>query len=314
MRVLVLGGTRFISQAAAVVLIARSHEVVILTRGRLPVTFEGLSERIVADRTEAEGMRQLRGRVFDAVIDCSGYVAKDVAGVLEALRPKAGTHYVFLSSGAVYCPSDVPVTEDAPKGENENWGPYGLGKLAAERLLEGERDRLGFKLSIVRPAYVYGPGNNLYREAFLFDRIERGLPIPIPAGGSRTQFVFIDDLVDALARLSERGEGAGALNCVYPQPASWTELVQTAGAAMGREPRIVPVDYRGCMQAREFFPFRDCTYLLDGRKAERLGLGLPQTGLAAGMRRAYEWWQRERPSLSDAKMTRVEEALAKAFS
>lgn len=314
MRVLVLGGTQFVSRAAASALVVRGHEVAILTRGRLPVACDGLSERLVADRKDAESMRQLRGRAFDAVLDCSGYVAADVACVLEALRPEAGTRYVFLSSGAVYRPADAPVAEDAPKGENEHWGPYGLGKLAAERLLEQERDRRGFELSIVRPAYVHGPGNNLYREAFLFDRIAQGLPVPVPAGDARTQFVFVDDLTDVLARLAERGDGVGALNCANPQPVGWVELVEAAGAAMGHAPCIVPVDYRGRMQAREFFPFRDCTYLLDMGKAARLGLGLPKTDLAEGMRRSHAWWLRERPRLADAKMARVDEALATAIS
>ena len=309
MRVLVLGGTQFVSEAAAKGLIARGHEVAILTRGKRPVTYDGLVEHVVADRGDKASMRRLRGRRFDAVLDCSGYRAQDVASVLESLRPEAGTHYIFLSSGAVYRPADAPVAEDAPKGENEHWGPYGLGKLEAEELLERERVRLGFELSIVRPAYVYGPGNNLYREAFFFDRIARDLPVPIPASDARTQFVCIDDMAGALVRVAERDEGAGALNYANPQPVGWRELVEAAGAALGRSARIQPVEYRGRMEAREFFPFRDCTYLLDMGKLERLGLGMPKTDLAEGMRRACEWWRQTRPELVDAKMARVDEAL-----
>lgn len=304
MRVLVLGGTQFVGRAVAEGLIACGWDVSILTRGRLPVGYSGLTRHYRADRRDPASLRELADERFDAVVDVSAYTAADVAPVLDSLRLD-GVRYVLVSSGAVYAPSDAARAEDAPTGENEVWGAYGLGKLEAERLLVAERPQRGYSLTILRPAYLYGPGNNLYREAYLFDRLERGHPVPVPAGGALTRFLHIDDFVRLVVSVLE----AEAFNCAHPEPVGWGDLVRAAAAATDVEPRIVPVDYRGAMEAREFFPFRDQAYLLDAGKAARFGLAKPSVALAEGMRSAYAWYCRERPRLADPKMTRVGEAL-----
>ncbi|WP_080797451.1 NAD-dependent epimerase/dehydratase family protein [Arabiibacter massiliensis] len=310
MRVLVLGGTRFVGRAVAEGLIARGFDMSILTRGRLPVEYDGLMRHYRGDRRDPASLSELAGERFDAVVDVSAYAAADVAPVLDMLRFGEGTRYVLVSSGAVYVPSDAPLAEDAPIGENEVWGAYGLGKLEAERLLARERAQLGFALTILRPAYLYGPGNNLYREAYLFGRLEQGIAVPVPAGGARTQFLHIDDFVRLLLSvLDAEPWGAEVLNCAHPEPVGWDGLVRAAAAAVGVEPRIVPVDACGAMEAREFFPFRDQTYLLDVGKAARFGLAQPRIALAEGMRSSWEWFRRERPRLADPRMSRVEEAL-----
>lgn len=309
MRALVLGGTQFVGRAVAEGLIARGWDVSVLTRGRLPVEYGGLSRRYRADRRDPASLRVLEGERFDAVVDVSAYAGADVRPVLEALRPGEGTRYVLVSSGAVYRPSVCPLAEDEPVGENEHWGPYGLGKLEAERLLADCQPTWGYALSIVRPAYLYGPGNNLFREAYLFDRLERGLPVPVPRGGARTQFALIDDAVRMIAALAEPvGWSAEAFNCAHAEEVGWDDLVRAAARAASVEPRISHVE-RGALEARSYFPFRDCTYLLDVRKAARFGLPCPQTALEEGMERAYAWYRRERPRLADPKMSRVEEAL-----
>lgn len=292
-------------------LIACDHDVAILTRGIGRIDYEGVARHVRADRTDAASMRQMRGKRFDAVFDVSGYSARDIAPVLDVLALDELTKYVFLSSGAVYRASDKPMPEDAPRGENETWGAYGSDKLAAEELLGARQSRRGFPLAVIRPAYIYGPGNNLYREAYLFDRLEKGAAIPIPKGEARTQFVHIDDLVrmlEGLLRLDWLG--AEAFNYTHPEPIGWEALVAAAAAAVGVEPRSKAVDYRGKMDAREFFPFRDCTYLLDTAKAERFGLAMPAIGLCEGLVKTYAWYRLNRPSLSDAKMTGVEAALS----
>lgn len=310
MNILVLGGTQFVSRALATELIARGHDVSILTRGRRSVSYEGIKQHFIADRRDLESLRQLQDCRFDAVFDVSGYCPDDVRGVLGALRLDDRTKYVFLSSGAVYLPSEAPVVEEAPKGKNENWGAYGLDKLEAEELLVRSQPERGYSLSIVRPAYVYGPGNNLYREAYLFDRILRRQPVPIPDGCAKTQFVFIADLVAMLIDLLQIDAGKiEAFNYTNPEPIDWETLVRTAACAAGVEPRIKKVAYRGRMEARDFFPFRDCTYLLDTGKAERFGLVPPKTSLREGLEQSYAWYRKQRPKLFDGKMAKIEAAL-----
>lgn len=310
MRALVLGGTQFVSEAVARALIAHGHETFILTRGRREVRYRGLSGRYRADRKDAASMAQLRGKAFDAVFDCSGYDAEDVRVALDALLPDERTSYVFLSSGAVYLPSCAAVGENAPKGESAVWGAYGRGKLEAEEALIRRARQRGFTLSLVRPAYVYGPGNNLYRESCFFDAIARGREIAVPDGDVRTQFAYIDDVVCLSLSLAEAHGGVEAINCAHPEPVDWGRLVRAAAAAMGVEPRIKRVAYEGVLEPRSFFPFRDCTYVLDTGKLERLDACRPLIDLDEGLRRAYAWYREHGPAPADVKMTSVEVALA----
>ena len=313
MRVLVLGGTQFVGQAVAGELVARGWDVSILTRGILPSTVSGIGRWCRADRRDASGWGALAGERFDAVVDVSAYTAADVEPVLDALRFDDGARYVLVSSGAVYRPSDRPLAEDAPAGENVHWGPYGLGKLEAERLLLDRQSRCGYALSIVRPAYLYGPGNNLLREAYLFDRLEKRLPVPVPSGGTRTQFAIVDEAARMVASLAEPVcWSAEAFNCAHPEPVGWDDLVRAAARAVGVEPHIAHVRCSDALEARSFFPFRDCSYVLDVRKAAKFGLPSPRTALEEGMVRTYAWYRERRPILCDPKMTRIEEALRRS--
>lgn len=89
-------------------------------------------------------------------------------------------------------PSNDLVQEDFERGENHNWGEYGLNKKEAEDFIINS----GVTYAIFRPTYIYGENNNLYRETYFFDRISNEKEIPMPFGNNtRTQFIHIDDLV-----------------------------------------------------------------------------------------------------------------------
>lgn len=86
--------------------------------------------------------------------------------------------YVLLSSSAVYPETAFrPFAEETAPGPNRFWGGYGLGKIAAEQALH----RRVPQAYILRPPYLYGPMNNLYREAFVFDCARLGRPFTFQA-------------------------------------------------------------------------------------------------------------------------------------
>ena len=105
----------------------------------------------------------LQGLHFDLVID-TAYTREDVEDLLNALE--SYEDYVLISSSAVYPEyAPAPFTEETQLAENVHWGAYGTNKIAAETALM-ERNP---KAYILRPPYLYGPMNNVYREAFVFD-------------------------------------------------------------------------------------------------------------------------------------------------
>lgn len=106
----------------------------------------------------------LRQYHFDLVLDVTAYSAPDVDILLDALG--SYDDYVLISSSAVYPDSAPhPFTRETPTGENKFWGNYGIGKYEAEKALLSRVP----KAYVLRPPYLYGPMNNLYREAFVFD-------------------------------------------------------------------------------------------------------------------------------------------------
>lgn len=102
LRVLVLGGTRFIGWHIVAACLERNHRVTMLNRGLSgPEQWPGL-ELIAADRTFPTAGERLRNREWDLVIDCCAYTPADLA-VVGHLQGRTG-HYTLLSSCSVHAP------------------------------------------------------------------------------------------------------------------------------------------------------------------------------------------------------------------
>jgi 2'-hydroxyisoflavone reductase len=111
MRLLVLGGTKFLGRAVVASALARGHEVTLFNRGRTNPALFPEAEKLRGDR-ESE-LDVLRGPEWDAVIDPSGYVPGVVRSAAEVLANAVG-HYVFVSSISVYADFSGTLREEAP--------------------------------------------------------------------------------------------------------------------------------------------------------------------------------------------------------
>src|SRR5580765_4394349 len=109
MRILVLGGTRFLGRAFVEAALARGHELTLFNRGRTnPELHPGVA-RLAGDRDG--GLAVLAGRTWDAVMDPSGFFPRVVAASARALAASAG-RYLYISSISVYA-------EPIPRGVDE---------------------------------------------------------------------------------------------------------------------------------------------------------------------------------------------------
>jgi nucleoside-diphosphate-sugar epimerase len=148
---------------------------------------------------------------------------------------------VFVSSiAAVASCSDTPVTEATKPAPGSD---YGRSKLAAEHALEAELRDGSVDWCILRPPVIYGPGNpgNMER---LLSLIRRGLPLPIGAIRNRRSFMFIDNLVDGIARVCEHRDPIRATLMVGDDTQlSTPDLVRALASAGDLRARIlwVPV-------------------------------------------------------------------------
>lgn len=314
MKVLVMGGTEFVSSSLAKHLIAKGYTVDIFTRGIKKIKYEGIRKHLKGNRKLIEDLeRNLFGESYDYVFDISAYVKDDVKNLIEVLNRDNLKRYVFCSSGAVYLPSEEIITEDFTRGENYNWGAYGYDKKEAEDYLFEVWEKEKFPITIFRPTYIYGEENNLYREAYLLDRISDGLDVPIPSGNKKTQFIHISDLVKVFESAVKTEKSIGqAYNVTHPEIVTWNDLVKTAMGIVNKKVNIVEVDEeKENINTREYFPFRNVTYFLATKKAEDHGLYVPKLSLSEGMELAYNYYCKNKSTLKDMRMNKIELVLRK---
>lgn len=285
MRILVTGGTVFASRYTAEYFVGRGHEVYVLNRGSRPQP-RGVIH-ICADRFSLED--ELRNISFDAVLDVTSYNEKDVRTLHEALGEFGS--YIFISSSAVY-PETLPqpFREDMKCGSNAVWGSYGTNKLAAENYLEENVPGT----YILRPPYLYGPMNNLYREAFVFECAESDLPFYIPGDGSMPlQFFHIGDLCRFMEILISEKTDQHIFNVGNIETVDICQWVKLCYQVLGKTPEFRYV--RSNIPQRSYFPFYDYGYSLD--VSEQMKLMPDVVPLETGLRESYEWFSMNRGSV-----------------
>ncbi len=277
-KILVTGGTVFVSRYIAEYCLAKGNEVYVLNRNnREQSTGVNLIE---ADRHNLGDI--LRKFHFDVVID-TGYTSEDVNLLLDALNSFGD--YVLISSSAVYpeyC--KLPFTEETQVGLNKYWGSYGTNKIKAEEALV-KRNHDAY---IFRPPYLYGPMNNVYREAFVFDCALKDRPFYLPGDGSmKLQFFHIHDLCRFIDTVLMKKPHQHIFNVGNRDAVSVREWVELCYSVVGRKVSFVNVP--GDIEQRNYFSFYNYEYYLDVSKQYEL---MHDTiSLYDGLKEAFDWYK-----------------------
>ena len=233
LRLLLLGGTKFLGRAVAEAALARGDELTLFNRGR---TNPGLFPEAEHRRGDRDGgLSALEGGEWDAVVDPSGFVPRVVGAAAELLAEAVG-HYVFVSSISVYRPPlapgldesaplielDDPASEDVPEH-------YGGLKALCERAVE---ERLPGRATHVRAGLIVGPHDPTGRFTYWAHRLRRGGEILAPGPPERrVQFVDVRDLAEWMLLCAER-RTAGVFNATG-EGLSWGELLGSAPRSNG---------------------------------------------------------------------------------
>lgn len=277
--ILVTGGTVFVSRFVSTYFSRKGHNVYVLNRGS-KLQVEGV-HLIKADRHALGDV--LKSYSFDAILDITGYTREDVKDLVEAL-PEI-KQYIYISSGAVY-PETLPIPfhEGQKCGRNLIWGDYGSNKLDAENYL---RENVP-QSYILRPPYLYGPMENLYREPFVFECADLDRPFYIPKDGKqRLQFFHVEDLCRFMELLMEKEPEQKIFNVGNPELVTIEEWAELCYKTAGKEMTAKYVD-EGHNQ-RDYFSFYDYEYELDVTK--QLELMPDLKSLDEGLIEAYEWYK-----------------------
>ena len=307
MRVLVVGGTEFISLHLVRALLRERHDVVVLNRGRQPGRVPAGVKTIVADRKDHAALgRALAGERFDGLVDITyaPTTGDDVRALLVALDGRAG-HAIFVSTGRVHDHAlPIPYHEDTPRGLF--WGEYAKNKI------EGEDAYLssGLPASVVRPTHVFGPLNTRNNETFFFDRLVRGRPVLVPgAGGWLRQFGHVEDLADAMAAmLGDRRAFGRAYNVTGEESITQVGFVELIAEVVKRPVSFVHVPKAPFGQNLVY----DChAVYTTTRLRHELGIR-PRHTLASGLAQTFEWYLREGLDRRDVDFKEEDALLAAA--
>lgn len=256
MRVLILGGNRFMGRELVIALAARGDQVTTLHRGSLPhalpAPVASRVEELLADRTTAQLAQALAGREFDAVVDFCCFTAADARGLLAAIGSRA-RHLITISTGQVYlvrqgCPR--PAREKDYEGSQisappdphdlENWS-YGIAKREMEDTLAAAHGKDGLAVTRVRIPVVHGPRDNHRRlESYLWRLLDGG-PVILPDGGEKPMRPIASfDVASTLASwlLDARTYGR-AWNLAQEETPTLREIVEGLAAAARVPARIV---------------------------------------------------------------------------
>lgn len=296
MRVLILGGTGFLGRHLAEGALARGHAVTLFHRGRSnPGILQG-AEHLLGDRES--DLSALRGRIFDVVIDPSGY---EVGPVRAAARVVAhpGVHYLFVSSISVY--ADFARTEESaavrslPDAENAalSLEAYGALKAACERALDEE---LPGRVLHVRAGLILGPHDYDQRFRYWLTRIARGGEVLAPGDPEApAQQIDARDLAGWILSCAE-ARVTGVFNATGPVMRMRT-LLETLRDVVGGDARFtwVPDDI---LLAHSVAPYSEMPFWLPASMGTRpvdiaraLAAGLSFRPFAETARDTWAWLQ-----------------------
>jgi nucleoside-diphosphate-sugar epimerase len=214
MRILVLGGTVFLSRAVAVEAVARGHEVVCACRGTSGPVPDG-AEHVPLDRGTGDWPAALAG--FDAVVD----VSRTPSHVRSAIAALPDAHWVFVSTCSVYAdhralggtPETTPLLDAITEDVDWTSSPeaYGGMKVACERIVQDG----AATSAVLRPGLIAGPGDPSGRFTYWPVRLAEPGPVLAPPADDVVQTIDVRDLAAWVVHAAEtrlRGvyDGVGA--------------------------------------------------------------------------------------------------------
>jgi nucleoside-diphosphate-sugar epimerase len=262
MRLLVLGGTRFIGPAIVRRLVEQGHSVVVFHRGRTHSELPASVVHIPGDSKDLPAFAdEFRRFSPEVVIDTIAFTEQEARTAVQVFRGLAG-RLVVLSSMDVYraydrlrrvepgAPDPVPFKEDAPlrsllypyrdqaKGLEDF--AYDYEKILVERAVSGDSALPG---TVLRLPCVYGPGDYQHRTFEYLKRMDDGRPAILlgeARAGWRWTRGYVEDVAAAVALAATDGRAAGrTYNVGEAEALTEAEWVLRIGRAAGWAGRVV---------------------------------------------------------------------------
>ena len=311
MRILVLGGTRFVGRVFIEIALARGHELTYFHRGQTAPGLFPQAQEVLGDRTG--GLQFLGDQSWDAILDTSGYVPRIVQESARYLTSRVG-QYVFISTISVFADfKQAGMNEDAPLGHLEdetieeiNEDTYGPLKVLCEKAIQRSFPR---NCLIIRPGLIVGPFDSTDRFTYCVRRGTSGAEILAPAPPD--QPIQIIDVRDLMAWTLEKIEAGtmGIFNATGPKASLKMRQLLTECTTRENHPvHLTWVDEQFLID-QDVQPWSDLPFWVPGDEntgqftvdcSKAFSAGLDPRPLQETIHATFEWDQ-ERDPTADLK-------------
>jgi len=258
MKLLIIGGSRFLGRHLVTASLARDHQVTVFNRGQSSAEDPAGVETIRGDRNK--DLPKLQGRRWDAVVDTCGLFPRPVTSAAQALSTSINS-YVFISSQSVYADvSAKGVGEDDPlktltdaqllrAKELESSGQtsasalgdlYGGLKVLCERAAE---EVMPGRVLTVRPGLIVGPCDYTDRFTYWVVRVAQGGEVLAPGRPDyAVQFIDVRDLAIWIVDMIEKQQ-SGIYNANgVPGKLTMQDVLEASKAASGSDAQFTWVN------------------------------------------------------------------------
>jgi len=243
--VLITGATGFIGRPLAARLRGEGREVVAIgsAQGDIadPATLRPMADRGIGHVVHLAG----RTYVPESWAAPRAFFDTNAGGTLNVLEfcRAAGASLTFLSAYLYGIPERLPIAEDAPVRPNN---PYALSKHLAEEACRFYSAQHGVAVGIARVFNVFGPGQDArFLIPTILSQLQRDPAVEVRDLAPRRDYVYLDDAVDALAKLAAARPKMATYNVASGTSRSVGDIIAAFQAALGtRKPVIGKSDLR----------------------------------------------------------------------
>lgn len=295
-KILIIGGSGFVSGTLARMARDQGHEVWVVTRGQKPLP-EGVIP-LLADRKDPVAFKAAVAGAnvrWDLVVDCIGFEVGDARQDLDVFASCAG-HLVFISTDFVFDPlrRRFPQPFDTPATLTDD--TYG-GKKRRCELEFLQADAGDMRWTVLRPCHIYGPGSELgclpaaARDPGLLRKLKDGVPLQLVGGGHFLQQpIFAPDLAALILGVAGNAMAHRKIYCAAgPEIVESAAYYQMIADALKVELRVEELPVTQALQTHPEWRFFLCHRIYDLTPLRLDGLKVPNTPLRDGLYRQVQW-------------------------
>lgn len=308
MKILVIGGTRFIGYHLVRRFLDVGHEVTVFNRGQTPDDFGSAVRRIRGDRQDRRNFyERLKRESFDVVVDLIAFRGEDSAAAVQTFAGNMG-HFFHISTGSVYLVTKdfpCPLREEDfdrelyPKpAANDEWWLYGFHKRGCEDVLRRAHAKDGFPVTILRLPIVVGERDYTLRAYSYFLRIEDGGLVILPdAGLNIFTLLYVGDVARTIESNLGRAAAFGqAYNLAQPEYLTLRAFLFAAARVLNRrlEPVDIPTDILEMVSlGTHFSPFSMRRPFILATDKARQELHFQATPFSIWLEKTISWFKEE---------------------